>query len=46
VVSTGLLAYQRIDAPATINPIVDPAGVERRQDLDCVLTPHFSHNAG
>jgi hypothetical protein len=46
VVYSGLLAYQRIDAPATINPIVDPTGVKGGQDLDYVLTRHLSHDTG
>src|SRR5262245_10953410 len=45
VVYSGLPAYQRIDAPATVNPIVDPTGVKGSQDLDYVLTRHFSHDA-
>lgn len=45
VVYSGLLAYQRIDAPATVNPIVDAAGVKGGQHLDYVLTRHVSHDA-
>ena len=46
VVYTGLLAHKRIDAPATINPIVDPTGVKGFQDFDYVLTRHLGHNDG
>lgn len=44
VVCTGLLAYQRIDAPATIDPIVDPGSVKGGQHLDYVLARHLSHD--
>ena len=45
VVCSGLLAHQRIDAPATVNPIVDPTGVQGGQHLDYVVTRHLSHDA-
>jgi hypothetical protein len=43
VVFSGLLANQRIDAPAAVNPIVDATGVKDSQDLDHVLARHLSH---
>jgi hypothetical protein len=44
-VCSGLLAYQRIDAPAAVNPVVDPTALKGSQDLDYVLTRHLGHDA-
>jgi hypothetical protein len=41
-VCPGLPPEQRIKAPAAVNPVGDPTGVEGGQDVDYVLSRHLS----
>ena len=44
-VCSGLLAEQRVNTPAAINPVGDPTGVKGSQDVDYILRRHLNHEA-